>query len=132
MQITDPIADMLTRLRNATMARHTSAVMPSSKIKEAIAAILKSEGFIQDFEVMTEGVKKTLRVQFKYTTERQSVLTGLKRISRPGRRVYSSRDEIPLVLSGMGIAIVSTPKGVMTGKDARRQGVGGEVLAYVW
>lgn len=132
MQISDPIADMLTRLRNASMARHSTVVMPSSKMKEAIAAILKSEGFIQDFEVMQDGVKKTLRVQLKYTTDRQSVVSGLKRISRPGRRVYAGRDEIPLVLSGMGVAIMSTPKGVMTGKDARRQGVGGEVLAYVW
>ncbi len=132
MQISDPIADMLTRLRNGTMARHAFVVMPSSKMKEAIAAILKSEGFIQDYEVLADGVKKTLRVQLKYTPERQPVLSGLKRVSRPGRRVYSGRDEIPLVLSGMGIAIVSTPRGVMTGKDARRQGVGGEVLAFVW
>lgn len=132
MQISDPIADMLTRLRNGTLARHAYVAMPSSKMKEAIAAILKNEGFIHDYEVYEDGVKKTLRVQLKYTTERQPVLTGLKRISRPGRRVYSSREEIPLVLSGMGIAIMSTPKGVMTGKDARRQGVGGEVLAYVW
>lgn len=132
MQISDPIADMLTRLRNAVMARHSTVVMPSSKMKEAIAAILKSEGFIQEFEVMQDGVKKTLRIQLKYTTDRQSVVTGLKRISRPGRRVYAGRDDIPLVLSGMGVAIMSTPKGVMTGKDARRQGVGGEVLAYVW
>ena len=132
MQISDPIADMLTRLRNGALARHAFVVMPSSKMKEAIAAILKSEGFIQDYEVYVDGVKKTLRVQLKYTQERQPVMTGLKRIRRPGRRVYSSREEIPLVLSGMGIAIMSTPKGVMTGKDARRQGVGGEVLAYVW
>jgi len=132
MQISDPIADMLTRLRNGALARHAFVVMPSSKMKEAIAAILKSEGFIQDYEVYVDGVKKTLRVQLKYTQERRPVMTGLKRISRPGRRVYSSREEIPLVLSGMGIAIMSTPKGVMTGKDARRQGVGGEVLAYVW
>ncbi len=132
MQISDPIADMLTRLRNGALARHAFVVMPSSKMKEAIAAILKSEGFIQDYEVYVDGVKKTLRVQLKYTQERRPVMTGLKRISRPGRRVYSSREEIPLVLSGMGIAIMSTPKGVMTGKDARRQGVGGEVLAFVW
>ena len=132
MQISDPIADMLTRLRNGALARHAFVVMPSSKMKEAIAAILKSEGFIQDYEVYVDGVKKTLRVQLKYTQERQPVMTGLKRISRPGRRVYSNREEIPLILSGMGIAIMSTPKGVMTGKDARRQGVGGEVLAYVW
>ena len=132
MQISDPIADMLTRLRNGALARHAFVVMPSSKMKEAIAAILKSEGFIQDYEVYVDGVKKTLRVQLKYTQERQPVMTGLKRISRPGRRVYSGREEIPLVLSGMGIAIMSTPKGVMTGKDARRQGVGGEVLAFVW
>jgi small subunit ribosomal protein S8 len=132
MQITDPIADMLTRLRNGAMARHAFVVMPSSRMKESIASILKSEGFIQDFEILEDGSRKSLRVQLRYTPERQPVLTGLKRISRPGRRVYSGRDEIPLVLSGMGIAIMSTPKGVMTGKDARRQGVGGEVLAFVW
>ena len=96
MQISDPIADMLTRLRNGALARHAFVVMPSSRMKEAIAAILKSEGFIQDYEVYVDGVKKTLRVQLKYTQERQPVMTGLKRISRPGRRVYSSREEIPL------------------------------------
>ncbi len=132
MQMSDPIADMLTRLRNAAMARHAVVTMPSSKMKEAIAAILVREGFIQNYEVMADGAKKVLRLQLKYTPERQPVLTGLKRVSRPGRRVYSGRDEIPLVLSGMGIAIMSTPKGVMTGKEARRQGVGGEVLAFVW
>ena len=132
MQMSDPIADMLTRLRNAAMARHAVVTMPSSKIKEAIAAILVREGFVQNYEVMADGAKKVLRLQLKYTPERQPVLTGLKRVSRPGRRVYSGRDEIPLVLSGMGIAIMSTPKGVMTGKEARRQGVGGEVLAFVW
>ncbi|MFN8471996.1 MAG: 30S ribosomal protein S8 [Anaerolineae bacterium] len=132
MQMSDPIADMLTRLRNAAMARHAAVAMPSSKMKEAIAAILVREGFVQNYEVMADGAKKTLRVQLKYTPERTPVLTGLKRVSRPGRRVYSGRDEIPLVLSGMGIAIMSTPKGVMTGKEARRQGVGGEVLAFVW
>ena len=132
MQMSDPIADMLTRLRNAAMARHAAVVMPSSKMKEAIAAILVREGFVQNYEVMADGAKKSLRVQLKYTPERTPVLTGLKRVSRPGRRVYSGRDEIPLVLSGMGIAIMSTPKGVMTGKEARRQGVGGEVLAFVW
>ncbi len=132
MQMSDPIADMLTRLRNAAMARHAVVTMPSSKMKEAIAAILVREGFVQNYEVMADGAKKVLRLQLKYTSERQPVLTGLKRVSRPGRRVYSGRDEIPLVLSGMGIAIMSTPKGVMTGKEARRQGVGGEVLAFVW
>ena len=132
MQMSDPIADMLTRLRNAAMARHAVVTMPSSKMKEAIAAILVREGFVQNYEVMADGAKKVLRLQLKYTPERQPVLTGLKRVSRPGRRVYSGRDEIPLVLSGMGVAIMSTPKGVMTGKEARRQGVGGEVLAFVW
>ena len=137
MSVTDPISDMLTRIRNALMAGHPSVAMPSSKMKASIAKILKDEGFIGDYEVV-EGDKperKVLRVRLKYVGERRnrrSVITGMERISRPGRRVYSGKHEIPWVLSGLGIAIISTPKGVMTGQRARQSGVGGEVLCKVW
>lgn len=137
MIVTDPISDMLTRIRNALMAGHPSVAMPSSKMKASIAKILKDEGFIGDYEVV-EGDKperKVLRVRLKYVGERRnrrSVITGMERISRPGRRVYSGKHEIPWVLSGLGIAIISTPKGVMTGQRARQSGVGGEVLCKVW
>jgi small subunit ribosomal protein S8 len=135
--LTDPIADMLTRLRNAVMAGHQTVALPGSKLKVAIAKILKEEGFISAYEVVdgkTAGTK-VLRVRLKYVgerRERKSVITGIERISRPGRRVYTGRQEIPWVLSGMGIAILSTPKGVMTGQRARQLGVGGEVLCKVW
>jgi small subunit ribosomal protein S8 len=137
MSVTDPIADMLTRIRNALMVGHTSVAMPNSNLKVAIAKILKEEGFIAGYEVV-DGAKpgqKVLRVRLKYVGERRqrrSVITGLERISRPGRRVYTGKQEIPWVLSGMGIAIVSTPKGVMTGQRARQLGVGGEILCKVW
>jgi small subunit ribosomal protein S8 len=137
MSVTDPISDMLTRIRNALLAGHTSVAMPSSKIKASIAQILKEEGFVGDYEVV-EGEKpgqKVLRVRLKYVGERRnrrSVITGIERISRPGRRVYTGKREIPWVLSGLGIAILSTPKGVMTGQRARQIGVGGEVLCKVW
>ena len=135
--INDPIADMLTRIRNAMMAGHAAVAMPSSNIKKEIARILKEEGFIEDFEV-TEGEKasqNTLQIKIKYAGERRSrkpVITGIERVSRPGRRVYTRHDEIPWVLSGMGISILSTPKGVMTGQRARQEGVGGEILCKVW
>ena len=135
--INDPIADMLTRIRNAQMAGHAAVAMPSSNIKKEIARILKEEGFIEDFEV-TEGEKvsqNTLQIKIKYAGERRSrkpVITGIERVSRPGRRVYTRHDEIPWVLSGMGISILSTPKGVMTGQRARQEGVGGEILCKVW
>ena len=135
--INDPIADMLTRIRNAQMAGHAAVAMPSSNIKKEIARILKEEGFIEDFEV-TEGEKasqSTLQIKIKYAGERRSrkpVITGIERVSRPGRRVYTRHDEIPWVLSGMGISILSTPKGVMTGQRARQEGVGGEILCKVW
>lgn len=135
MPVTDPIADMLTRVRNALMAGHMMVVMPSSKIKVAIAKILKDEGYIEDFFVTDDKPQPVLRVRLKYTGDRRnrtSVITKLKRISKPGRRVYTGKNEIPWVLSGMGIAILSTPKGVITGGQARRLGVGGEVLCYVW
>jgi len=137
MSVNDPIADMLTRLRNALLAGHQLVALPSSKLKVAIAKILKEEGYIASYEVvdgMTTG-QKVLRVRLKYVGERRdrkSVITGLERISRPGRRVYTNKREIPWVLSGMGIAIVSTPKGVMTGQRARQLGVGGEILCKIW
>lgn len=135
--INDPIADMLTRIRNAMMAGHADVAMPSSNIKKEIARILKEEGFIEDFSV-NEGEKPsqvTLQIKIKYAGERRSrkpVITGIERVSRPGRRVYTRHDEIPWVLSGMGISILSTPKGVMTGQRARQEGVGGEILCKVW
>jgi small subunit ribosomal protein S8 len=134
MSVTDPIADMLARIRNATMVQHRQVVMPSSKMCEAVAGILKEEGFIQDFEVIPATPRPILRISLRYTqTKRpQSVITGLKRVSTPGRRVYAGRHDLPWVRSGLGVAIVSTSKGVMTAQQARRQRVGGEVLCYVW
>ena len=133
----DPIADLLTRLRNALMAGHASVSLPSSKLKLAIAQILKEEGYIEEFGVVTsEGSPQpTLRLALKYVgvrREKRPVISGLERVSTPGRRVYARRKDIPWVLSGMGIAILSTPKGVMTGSHARQQGVGGEVLCKIW
>lgn len=127
---TDPIADMLTRIRNALMARHSHTVVPASKMKVAIARILKDEGYIEDYYV-TKGPKPIIRIRLKYDGQ-EPVLTGLKRISKPGRRIYTQKKDIPWVLSGMGVAILSTSRGVMTGRQARRLGVGGEVLCYVW
>ncbi len=132
MSVNDPIADMLTRIRNALMARHRTVSMPSSQIKVEIAKILKEEGYIKDFEVLDRRPSPILRVRLKYTEDKQPVLTGLKRVSTPGRRVYKKRHEIPWVLSGIGVAIVSTNKGVMTGRQAKRLGVGGEILCYIW
>lgn len=135
--LTDPIADMLTRIRNGILAGHQMVALPGSKLKVAIAKILKEEGFISAYEVVdgkTAGTK-ILRIRLKYVGERRErkpVITGIERISRPGRRVYTGRQDIPWVLSGMGIAILSTPKGVMTGQRARQLGVGGEVLCKVW
>ena len=134
MTITDPIADMLTRIRNTTMIQHRQVVMPASKMREAIAGILKDEGFIEDFEVFPAKPQPMLRLSLKYTQARrpQSVIAGLKRVSTPGRRVYVGRRDLPWVRSGLGVAIVSTPKGVMTAQEARRLNMGGEVLCYVW
>jgi small subunit ribosomal protein S8 len=131
---TDPIADMLTRIRNAGIATHPQVAMPLSKMRVAIAKILKEEGFIQDYEVLPGKVTSTLLIHLKYTRERtpRPVITGLKRVSKPGRREYVGRADIPWVRSGIGVAILSTPKGVMTGRQARRDRVGGEVLCYVW
>jgi small subunit ribosomal protein S8 len=130
--VTDPIADMLTRIRNANTANHENVDIPASRMKRAIAEILKEEGFIRSYEVVSEGPQGTLRVTLKYGPEKEKVITGLRRISRPGLRVYSSRTEIPRVLGGLGLVILSTSKGIMSGKRAKREGCGGEVLAYVW
>lgn len=133
MNMTDPIADMLTRIRNGVAARHDYVNIPSSKIKVAIADVLKREGFIKDFEIIEEKAPhKVIRCQLSYTGKREPVLTGIKRVSKPGLRVYAQKREIPRVYGGLGIAILSTPQGVMTGQEARRRNVGGEVLCYVW
>jgi small subunit ribosomal protein S8 len=130
--ISDPIADMLTRIRNATLARHDSVVISSSKMKMAIAKILKEEGFIEDFEVVRGKPQKTIKVHLRYSGRNQSVLTGLERISKPGLRIFVQKKEIPRVYGGIGIAILSTPKGLMTGQKAWKQGIGGELICYVW
>lgn len=130
--ITDPIADMLTRIRNALVTRHDFTDMPASRLKASIAEVLKREGYIKDFEVMAEGNRKTLRIHLAYADTREPVIMGLQRVSKPGLRVYAAKREIPRVYGGLGIAILSTPQGVMTGKDARSRGVGGEVLCHVW
>ena len=134
MSITDPIADMLARIRNATMVQHRQVVMPTSKMREAIARILKEEGFVEDYDVIQASPQPILRINLKYTQtkRREPVITGLKRVSKPGRRVYAGRSDLPWVRSGLGVAIVSTPKGVMTAQQARSLRVGGEVLCYVW
>lgn len=132
MVMTDPIADMLTRLRNATSVYHDKVEIPSSKIKQAIAVILKSEGFIKDFELVADDKQGVLRLSLKYGPNREKVITGIKRISKPGLRVYAKKEQMPRVLGGLGIAIISTSKGIMTDKVARRDGLGGEVIAYVW
>ena len=132
MPTTDPIADMLTRVRNGLMVRKSFVLVPSSKIKVAIAQVLLEEGFIQGYEVTNERPQPNIRLWLKYDDKRKPIVSGLRRISRPGRRVYSGKRDLPWVLSGLGIAIVSTPRGVMTDRDARRTGVGGEVLCYVW
>ena len=132
MSTTDPIADMLTRMRNAIMARHSQVLIPASKMKVAIVEILKDEGFIQDYDVTMDRPQPMIRVWLKYTEDKEPVLTSLKRISKPGRRVYAKKEELPWVLEGLGIAVVSTSKGVMTAGRARRLGVGGEVLCHAW
>ena len=132
MSMTDPIADLLTRIRNAQQARHKSVDVPTSKMKVAIVAILKDEGFVDGFHVLEEGVPGTIRVALKYGTGGERAIQGVERVSRPGRRVYCGKDEIPKVLDGLGLTILSTPKGVLTGNACRRLGVGGEVLCNVW
>jgi small subunit ribosomal protein S8 len=135
MYVNDPIADMLTRIRNALMIKRAEVAIPYSRMKEEIARILKEEGYIESYKVREDRPFNWIDVQLRYVgsrRERRSVITGLKRISKPGRRIYTGHHDIPWVLSGMGIAILTTPKGVMTGQQARRERVGGEVLAYVW
>lgn len=132
MVVSDPIADMLTRIRNANTAHHDKVEVPGSKIKLAIAQILKDEGFIRDFEWVQNSPQGMLRLYLKYGPDRQKTITGLKRISKPGLRVYAKKDAIPRVLGGLGIAILSTSKGMMTDRKARQEGLGGEVICYVW
>ena len=135
MTMTDPISDMLTRLRNALMVDHAMVAIPSSKIKVEIARILKEEGYVEDYFVTGERPQPILRIRLKYAGDRRRrkpVITGLRRVSKPGHRTYTQKKDIPWVLNGMGITILSTPKGVITGQQARRLGVGGEVLCYVW
>ncbi len=132
MTMSDPIADLLTRIRNASQRKHRNVTLPASQIKAEISRILAEEGYIDGFELIESGKFPTLKLKLRYTADREPVITQLSRISKPGRRVYSKRQEIPWVLQGMGITILTTPKGVMTGKQARRENVGGEVLCYVW
>lgn len=131
MNMTDPIADMLTRIRNAVTAKHTRVLVPASKMKLAIARVLKEEGYIKDIEILKDNPQGTLRLTLRYV-DKQPVLTHLKRVSKPGLRVYTGKEAIPRVRGGLGIAILSTPKGLMTGSNAYRQGLGGEVVCYVW
>ena len=132
MQITDPIADMLTRIRNAGSARHETVDIPNSKMKKAIAEILLEEGYIKSFQLIDDGTQGVIRVTLKYLPGKEKAIQGLRRVSQPGLRVYAGADELPQVLRGLGIAIISTSKGIMTDKKARAQHVGGEVLAFVW
>ena len=132
MQITDPVADMLTRIRNANAAKHETVDVPASKLKQSIAQILLDEGYIKAFTVVNDGVQGTIRITLKYLGNKEKVLSGLRRVSKPGLRVYAGADELPKVLKGLGIAIISTSKGVMTDKAARAAHIGGEVLAFVW
>lgn len=132
MVVTDPIADMLTRIRNAITARHITVDVPSSKMKKAIGDILVEQGYVASMTVVQEGINDVLNLKLKYINKKESVISGLKRISKPGLRVYAKSSELPRVLNGLGIAIISTPKGVMTDKKAREANLGGEVLAYVW
>lgn len=132
MQITDPIADMLTRIRNAGSARHETVDIPNSKMKKAITEILLEEGYIKSFQLIDDGTQGVIRVTLKYLPGKEKAIQGLRRVSKPGLRVYAGADELPQVLRGLGIAIISTSKGIMTDKKARAQHVGGEVLAFVW
>ena len=132
MQITDPVADMLTRIRNAGSARHETVDIPNSKMKKAIAEILLEEGYIKSFQLIDDGTQGVIRVTLKYLPGKEKAIQGLRRVSKPGLRVYAGADELPRVLKGLGIAIISTSKGVMTDKAARANHVGGEVLAFVW
>ncbi len=130
--MTDPIADMLNRISNGLLARHKQVTLPSSKIKVAVARILKEEGYIKNYQVTRDEPQPSLRIVLKYDDDRQPIISKIRRVSKPGRRMYVGRDEIPWVLNGMGVAILSTPRGIITGQQARRLKVGGEVLCYVW
>ena len=133
MTMSDPIADMLTRIRNANTAKHDTVDVPSSKMKKAIADILVAEGYVKGYEVIEDGIKSTLRISLKYGEDKNhKIITGLKRISKPGLRVFAGKDELPKVLGGLGTAIISTDKGLMTDKAARKAGLGGEVVAFIW
>ena len=132
MLITDPIADMLTRIRNALTAKHEDVLVPASTVKKAIAEILLDEGYIKSYDIREDGVAKYIHIDLKYGPNKQRVITGLKHISKPGLRIYARKDQLPKVLNGLGIAIISTSRGIMTDREARKQGVGGEVLAYIW
>ncbi len=132
MQVTDAIADMLTRIRNANSAKHDSVKIPASNMKKAIAQILVDEGYIKSFTVEEDGKQGIMEVQLKYGPNKSQVITGLRRVSKPGLRIYTNVEDMPKVMKGLGIAILSTPKGIMTDKDARKANVGGEVLAFVW
>ncbi len=132
MHITDPVADMLTRIRNANSAKHETVDVPNSKMKKAIAEILLEEGYIKSFQIIDDGTQGIIRITLKYNEGKEKVITGLRRISKPGLRIYAGSDELPSVLKGLGIAIISTSKGIMTDKKARALHVGGEVLAFVW
>jgi small subunit ribosomal protein S8 len=132
MQITDAIADMLTRIRNASSAKHESVDIPASNVKKAIAKILLDEGYIKSMDIIEDGKQGVIKINLKYAGNKQTVISGIKRISKPGLRVYTNNEDLPKVLGGLGVAIISTSKGIMTDKKARLEGVGGEVLAFVW
>ena len=132
MHITDPVADMLTRIRNANNAKHDTVDVPASNMKKSIAQILLDEGYIKNFQLIDDGTQGIIRIPLKYLPGKEKAIQGLRRVSKPGRRVYAGADELPRVLKGLGIAIISTSKGVMTDKRARKENVGGEVLAFVW
>ena len=132
MQITDPIADMLTRIRNANSAKHDSVDIPSSNLKKAIAEILNAEGYIKNYQIIDDEKQGIIRINLKYGPGKSKVISGIKRVSKPGLRVFAAKDELPKVLKGLGVAIISTSKGVMTDKQARKDNVGGEVMAFIW
>ncbi|MDT3699498.1 MAG: 30S ribosomal protein S8 [Thermincola sp.] len=132
MVMTDPVADLLTRVRNANMVNHEKVEIPASKVKKAIADIFKTEGYIKDCEFIDDGKQGIIRIYLKYGSNKEKVISGLKRISKPGLRVYAKKDQVPRVLGGLGTAVISTSKGIMTDKDARKQGLGGEVICYIW
>lgn len=132
MPVTDPISDMLTRIRNANVAYHEQVDIPASKIKLEVAKLLKKEGFVKDYQVINTGIQGVIRIAMKYGNHREKIITGLKRISKPGLKVYVKKEDIPRLFGGLGVVIMSTPKGVMTGKQAKKLGLGGEVMCYVW